>query len=122
MKAKQAYGSYISPLSVDVGSGNAAQAVLRRVRTLVCLGREGRLLSMAAQAGVKHVIMVSQTGGVQCGERRHVSARKHVSCACTTSAIRVGHVVWASGLLHPPACHGCMVGDEAMPCCRGLVA
>lgn len=66
VKASQSYGSYVTPLSLDINNPNAAMAALKRVSTVICLGSEGKLLQVAQQAGVQHVVLLSQTGERAC--------------------------------------------------------
>lgn len=49
------YGPYIDAVSVNVDNPAGAQLALKGVRTMVCLGRLGSLLTQAEKVGVEQV-------------------------------------------------------------------
>ena len=61
--AKNAFGPYVQPLSLDPNSAALAPKALRGTRCLVVLGPAGKLLGAARQAKVEHVVVVSAEGG-----------------------------------------------------------
>jgi hypothetical protein len=69
--AKAGYGPYVEPVSADVGGGGLARA-LRGVRCVVALGRLGKLLPAAKEAGVEHIVLLSSAGGSRLAQPSHV--------------------------------------------------
>jgi len=60
--AKAGYGPYVEPISADVGGGGGLPRALRNVKCVVALGRLGKLLPAAKQAGVEHIVLLSTAG------------------------------------------------------------
>ncbi|GBF97835.1 DNA excision repair protein [Raphidocelis subcapitata] len=65
--AKAGYGPYVEPVSPDVGGGGGLARALRGVRCVVALGRLGKLLPAAKEAGVEHIVLLSTAGMPQPG-------------------------------------------------------
>jgi hypothetical protein len=62
--AKNGYGPYVEPVSVSVDDSKALQRAMKGVKTLVVLGRLGKLLPAAKAAGVEQVVMLSTAGAL----------------------------------------------------------
>ena len=62
--AKSGYGPYVDPVSVSIDDPKALQRVMKGVRTLVVLGRLGRLIPAAKAAGVEQVVLLSTAGAL----------------------------------------------------------
>jgi hypothetical protein len=60
--AKAGYGPYVEPISADISGGGGLARALRNVRCVIALGRLGKLLPAAQQAGVEHIVLLSTAG------------------------------------------------------------
>lgn len=65
--ARAGFGPYVDAVSADVGGGGGLARALRGVRVVVALGRLGKLLPAAKEAGVEHVLLLSTAGMPQPG-------------------------------------------------------
>lgn len=60
--SKNAFGPYVQPVSFDPGNAAVAAKALRGARCLLLLGPPGKLLAVAKQAKVQHLVLVSAAG------------------------------------------------------------
>lgn len=65
--AKNGYGPYVEPVSVDINSQGGLARALQGVKSVVALGRLGALLPAAQRAGVERVVLLSTAGMPQPG-------------------------------------------------------
>lgn len=61
-EAKRGYGPYVTAFAGDVGDEQVVKQALRGVRAVICPGKLGALLSVAALQGVEHIVLLSSSG------------------------------------------------------------
>ncbi|KAL0037538.1 hypothetical protein WJX77_001459 [Trebouxia sp. C0004] len=61
-EAKRGYGPYVTAFAGDVGDEQVVKQALRGVRAVICPGKLGALLTVAATQGVAHIVLLSSSG------------------------------------------------------------